>query len=52
MAHGKIETDYTEDYIAGMLSLYPLFLKFWPHLINLFGLSIGINTCKNVWENL
>jgi len=30
MAHGKVETDYTDDYIAGMLSLYSLFLKFGP----------------------
>jgi hypothetical protein len=36
MAHGKIETDYTEDYIAGMLSLYSPYLIFGPHCINLF----------------
>jgi hypothetical protein len=49
MARGKIETDYTEDYIAGMLSLYPLFLKFWPHWINLFEV---IYRYKHLWECL
>jgi len=57
MAHGKVETDYTDDYIAGMLSLYSLFLKFGPKTKSLFGsanlsLSIVINICEVVWENI
>jgi hypothetical protein len=57
MAHGKVETDYTDDYIAGMSSLHSLFLKFGPKTKSLFGLanlssSIVIGICETVRKNI
>jgi hypothetical protein len=57
MAHGKVETDYIDDYIAGMSSLHSLFLKFGPKTKSLFGLanlssSIVISICETVWKNI